>query len=96
MRHGIKGVFLAFSLCGGRCDDPDAPAVAGADGEPLSLAEAERIALARVPGGTVEDIERDFWRGKPVIEVEVRAKDGREHELVVDEEGRIVAEEIDD
>jgi uncharacterized membrane protein YkoI len=50
---------------------------------PITLADAERIALAHIPGGTIEDIERDHRLDKPVFGFDVRAQDGREHELVI-------------
>lgn len=63
----------------------------------ISIAEAERIALEHVPGGTIEEIERDRERGVIVYEVEVRAPNGVEHELVIDARtGRILRAEIDD
>ena len=62
----------------------------------ISIEKAERIAVAHVPGGVVEQIERDHHRGRPVFEVDVRAPDGREHELDIDAtDGKIIAEEID-
>ena len=62
----------------------------------ISLERAARIALERVPGGVVEEIERDTEAGKDVIDVEVRAPDGREHEIVIDaKDGTVVSEEID-
>lgn len=63
----------------------------------ISIEKAERIALERVPGGTIEKIEREHHLGKLVWEVDVRAADGREHEITIDAaDGKIVAEEIDD
>ncbi len=63
----------------------------------ITIERAERIALERVPGGVVEEIERDRQLGKDVFEIEVRAPDGREHELVLDaSDGRVLSEEIDD
>ncbi len=63
----------------------------------ISFEKAEKIALSRVPGGVVEEIELDQYAGRLVYEVEVRAPDGREHEIVIDAyDGRILAEKIDD
>lgn len=60
------------------------------------MEEAGRIALERVPGGTIESIERDRHLGKLVYEVDVRAPDGREHDLTIDaSDGRVLSEEID-
>ncbi len=106
MSSSIEAALLAVSLCAlGPCGDAGAPAagraserrISPADVERMiSLAEAERIALERVPGGTVEDMERETRLGEPVIEVEVRGPDGREYELVIDASGRVISEEIDD
>ena len=96
MSSSIEVVLLAVSLGVGPCGEPGAPTTGSTPERPISLADAERIALEHLPGGTVEDIERDHRLGKPVIEVEVRAEDGREHELVIDEGGRVISEEIDD
>jgi uncharacterized membrane protein YkoI len=76
------------------------PATAAAkptDAKPITMQDAERIALKRVPGGTIDEIEKDRHAGRDVFEVEVRAPDGREHDLVIDAlDGRVVSEEIDD
>lgn len=96
MSHPIEALLFAFTLGTTPCGESSAQAETSAPARPITLADAERIALAHVPGGTIEDIERDHRLGKPVFEVDVRAKDGREHELVIDEEGRVISEEIDD
>lgn len=63
----------------------------------ISYDEAAQIALAEVPGGVVEEIERKVRRGKAIFEIEVRAPDGLEHELTIDaHDGEILDEEIDD
>jgi uncharacterized membrane protein YkoI len=63
----------------------------------ISFERAEEIAIAHVGSGVVEDIERDDDRGRLVYEVDVVAKDGKEHELVIDaNDGSIVKAEIDD
>lgn len=95
MSHTIAAFLLAFCVRATPCSESGAPVEASAPAKPITLADAERIALQHVPGGTIEDIERDQRLGKPVFEVDVRAKDGREHELVIDEDGRVIAEEID-
>ncbi|HET6583793.1 MAG TPA: PepSY domain-containing protein [Nannocystaceae bacterium] len=63
----------------------------------ITLEKAERIALARVPGGTITEIEIERHAGRKVYEIEVRATDGREHDLVIDaSDGRVISEDIDD
>ena len=63
----------------------------------ITLEKAERIALDRVPGGTITEIEIDRHNGRKVFEVDVRASDGREHELVIDaSDGRVLSEDIDE
>jgi len=67
------------------------------DPKPITFEQAERIALARVPGGTIVEIERERHGGHVVFDVEVRAKDGREHDLVIDgRDGRVLSDEVDD
>lgn len=62
----------------------------------ITLAKAADIALARVPGGTITEIELDREQGREVYEVEVRATDGREHDLVIDaSDGSVISETID-
>ena len=63
----------------------------------LTFAEIERIALAEIPGGVVEDIERETERGRIVFEVEVRDPDGFEYELIIDaHDGEVLAQKSDD
>ena len=58
---------------------------------------ASERALEEVPGGVVSSVERDFEFGRPVIEVEVDAPNGDEHELVFDAAvGTLLAHRIDD
>jgi uncharacterized membrane protein YkoI len=94
MQHA-KPVLLLAALVSA-CVDPPAALAAPATPTKISLARAEHLALRHVPGGVVEQIERDHHRGKPVYEIDVRAPDGREHELVIDAtDGAILVEEID-
>jgi uncharacterized membrane protein YkoI len=73
-----------------------ADASAPAKKSPITLAQAERIALERVPGGTIEEVERDRHGTRDVFEIEVRDTSGREHEIVIDAaEGRVLSDEID-
>ena len=60
---------------------PVAPEGTG-DSAYLTTAEAERIALETVPGGTVTDLDLEEERGAYIYEVEVR-KDGQKHELEI-------------
>jgi len=63
----------------------------------LTFDQAAERALKEVPGGHVESVERDYRLGKPVIEVEVDAPDGTEHELIFDlESGRLLSHRVDD
>ncbi len=63
----------------------------------ISIEKAARIALERVPGGVVEEIERDIELGKVVYEVDVRGPDGREHDIVIDaSNGKVLSDRIDD
>lgn len=58
---------------------------------------ASELALREVPGGVVTSIEREVKLGRAVLEVEVDAPDGQEHELVFDAEtGELITHEIDD
>jgi len=62
----------------------------------ITLAEAERIALAEVPGGRVTDIERERERRGDVYEVTVLDERGLEHDLVIDaESGAVLSSRID-
>lgn len=58
--------------------------------ETISDDKARRIALHEVPG-TVIDIDREKEGGVRVVEVEVRAKDGRHREVIIDaESGKVL------
>ena len=62
----------------------------------ITLAEAERIALAEVPNGTVKDIERERELRGDVFEVSVLDERGVEHEIVIDaDNGNIISSRID-
>ena len=72
-------------------------ALAQAPAPRITMEQAERIALDHVPGSTVESIERDSEGGTVVYEVELRAADGVEHEIVIDaNDGRVIRAEVDD
>ena len=63
----------------------------------MTLDQAAERALKEVPGGHVESVEHDYRLGQAVIEVEVDAPDGSEHELVFDpESGRLLSHRVDD
>lgn len=63
----------------------------------ISFAQAERIALERVPGGTIKEIERELKRGQLVYEVDVRGPEALSYEIVIDaHDGRILSAHIDD
>lgn len=63
----------------------------------ITLAEAESIALDHVGSGDVIDSERDCERGRDVYEVEIRAQDGRKHEIAIAvDDGSIVDADIED
>jgi uncharacterized membrane protein YkoI len=63
----------------------------------MTLDQAAERALEEVPGGHVESVENDVRLGQSVIEVEVDAPDGTEHELVFDSEsGRLLSHHVDD
>jgi uncharacterized membrane protein YkoI len=79
----LMGALVAAALC-----LTEASAALAA----IDFADAQRIALERVPG-QVESIELE--RG--VFEVEVRTKDGVEYEVEIDaEEGSILSVRQDD
>lgn len=75
-----------------------APGAALAQSRPLiSMDEARRVALAHVPGSTVESIELDVEQGREVYEVELRAENGVEHDVIIDaHDGRVIRSAIDD
>jgi len=56
------------------------------------------LARKEVSGGTVTSVERETKKHKrAVVEVEVDAPDGNEHELIFDEaEGKLISHRIDD
>lgn len=63
----------------------------------ITMEQAAQIAVDHVPGSFVESIEREYERGVLVYEVEVRAPDGVEHEVIIDANtGRVIRVEIDD
>ncbi len=96
--NAIATLVLALStLEGSACGGSSAPTAMAERERTITLADAERIALAHVPGGTVEDSERDRRRGRLVYEIDVRGPDGRGHELVIDGiDGKVLEEELDD
>lgn len=62
----------------------------------ISPEQARRTALARVPGTVIES-ELDMENGKVVYEFEIRDKDGKSFDVLVDAKtGEIVAVENDD
>lgn len=62
----------------------------------ISLEEARLIALERVPGGRIKEMEYDEFNGRLVIEIEM-TRDGVEYELKIDAySGDILKLEYDD
>jgi len=62
-----------------------------------TLQDAERIALTAVPGGIVQDIERERHLGGDVFDVEVLTPEGTEYEVIIDaDDGRILSTRRDD
>jgi uncharacterized membrane protein YkoI len=97
MRNTIHILLVAATLAGGALGCTHAQAAEAAKPQQITMEQAEAIALKRIPGGVIESIERDRELGKLVYEVEVRAPDGRDHDLVIDAaDGRVLSEEIDD
>ena len=89
----IHGAVLATALA---CSGSAAAAAPQPKAKIITMEKAESIALERVPGGTIETIERDRELGVLVYEVEVRAPDGREHDITIDAtDGRVLSDEID-
>jgi uncharacterized membrane protein YkoI len=86
----LLGALLTSSITqAGNCPRTSSPAI--------TLADAERIALDRVGSGVIIDSERECERGHDVYEVDIRADDGRVHEIAVSvADGSIVSEELDD
>jgi len=73
------------------------PAASGAQREPLSLKDAESIALRAVPGGRVLSVERDTEWGREVFEVEMLDADGWEIDLMIDaSDGKVLQQKRDD
>lgn len=98
----IAALVLVFALAGFATSRAEAQQTPSTQEDarrqaPISVADAERIALAQFPGGEVRAIERDHEHGRAVFDVEVRDRDGREHEVVIDvESGRILRSARDD
>jgi uncharacterized membrane protein YkoI len=64
---------------------------------PLSLKDAETIALRVVPGGRVISVERDMEWGRSVFEVEMLDADGWEIDLLIDAtDGQVLRQQRDD
>lgn len=97
IRAILHGTVLAMVVaCSGSASAAAAPTKEPAPKTTLTIEQAERIALERVPGGVVESVERDRRLGRDVFEIDVRAPDGREHELAIDAiDGKVLAEVID-
>lgn len=91
LRAALIGVFaLALTLA-------SASALAQHREPRISMEQARRIALEHVPNSFVESIEHDWERGVEVYEVELRADNGVEHELVIDaNDGHVISARIDD
>jgi len=65
--------------------------------EPLSLKDAEAIALRAVPGGKVLSVERDVEWGRSVFEVEMLDAEGWEIDLLIDAgDGKVLRQRRDD
>jgi len=96
--NAIATLVLALStLQGSVCGGSGAEVAKAQHERTITLAQAERIALERVPGGVVEDAERDRRQGRLVYEIDVRGPDGRGHDLVIDGiDGKVLEEETDD
>ncbi|MEO3810282.1 PepSY domain-containing protein [Sphaerisporangium sp. B11E5] len=83
-------------------DRPTADATPSATGSPaaapkVSREQAERAALAKVPGGRVTSAELETEDGRQLWDVEVDATDGTEHEFDIDAAtGAVASEEVDD
>jgi uncharacterized membrane protein YkoI len=91
----VSSVVVTAILCG--VPQAFAEAAPAKPKTSISLAQAERIALERVPGGTIEEAERDRHAGREVYEIDVRDSQGRDHELVIDAtDGRVISDVIDD
>ena len=91
----VAAVVATAILCGVPGAFTEATATAPAKSS-ITMAQAERIALERVPGGTIEEVERDRHGSVDVFEIEIRDKSGREHEIVIDAaDGRVISDQID-
>lgn len=65
--------------------------------DPLSLKDAEAIALRAVPGGRVLSVERETEWGRAVFEVEILDGEGWEIELLIDAaDGKVLRQRRDD
>ncbi|MGW4640325.1 PepSY domain-containing protein [Sphaerisporangium sp. NPDC004334] len=63
----------------------------------MSREQAEKTALAKVPGGTVISAELDTENGKQVWEFDIAATGGPEHDITVDAtSGTVLADTQDD
>ncbi|MET8160540.1 PepSY domain-containing protein [Sphaerisporangium sp. NPDC005289] len=63
----------------------------------VSREQAEKTALAKVPGGTVTSAELDAENGKQVWEFDIAATGGTEHDITVDAtSGTVLADTQDD
>ncbi len=84
---------LAATIIGGVSTTPIISANAS---ELLTAEESKEIALEKIRG-IVEEVELENEDGILIYEVEVRAEDGLEHEVIIDAQtGEIVAVELDD
>ncbi|MEU7002170.1 PepSY domain-containing protein [Nonomuraea sp. NPDC046570] len=62
----------------------------------ISREQAEKTALAKVPGGKVTSSELETDDGLQAWEVDIAATDGTEHEISVDAaKGTVLADELD-
>jgi uncharacterized membrane protein YkoI len=91
----ITGTALASDDDGGRAGQATSPPAATAATE-IGSEWAAEIALERVGGGEVVEIEREQEHSRPVWSIEI-VEDGVEYELDVDQEtGEIIKVERDD
>lgn len=92
---GITGTALASDDDGGRASQATSLPAATAATQ-IGPERAAEIALERVGGGEVVEIEREREHGRPVWDIEI-VKDGVEYELDIDREtGEIIKVERDD
>jgi uncharacterized membrane protein YkoI len=92
----VPGASAALLVAGGVLASP--LGVAWAQQPPGATAQqAITAALAKYPGGTLLEVDREGGRVGPTFhEVEVRAADGRVWKVLVDPAGAVVAETLDD